>query len=892
MATITFTAAKQVTFSSPIEGGDPLDSVKNPSGLIVKRLVKQTANNSVVLTVDSMLTGTVTNAYGLYVNAPTIDAGGTVVNSYGAHIGAPAGIDTGVRTNAYTLSLAAPTGATSENYSLLSAGAVKIASAIDTASTSFNLVNANATTVNFAGAATTLSIGASTGTTTVNNDLNIATTKTFKINGVTVLSATSLGTAVVASSLTSVGTIASGTWRGTIVEVAYGGTGTNNGSITGASGNLTFTAASGNNNVTVVPTGTGVLDVSSKKIINVADPTSDTDAANKRYVDSAVQGLDIRQSVQYTTTGAVTLTGSSNTNIDGAPTLVNGDRILVKNQGDSTANGVYVVNTSGAWTRSADFNASASITPNVFFFVEGGTLFSDSGWTLTTDGPITIGTTGLTFTQFSGAGQITVTSPLVKNGNALSIDTTIVATNTNTMTLSNKSIDFTTGLFFKDASTYSINLKSPASPIASNIVLYLPSTADTLVGRATTDTFTNKTFNTASSNVFQINSNTINLYTGTGATVVLAASPTLTTPTIASIKPDGTAVLTLPVATDTLVGKATTDILTNKTISTSNNTLSVVSQQITSATGSGNVIVFSDTPTLSTPIIGSIKPNASYTLTLPVSTDTLVGKATTDTFTNKTFDSAASGNILKVNGNKIIGVTGTVQTDNNTLVLDNYPTITGAVFAGYSRQDSFAVFSNLATPNTVPAATDVRLYNKSGYLYVQNQTSSASQEAAVLTEFNAVPLYLGRNSFSTTANYHRSGQYLLWANTADNTPTRITSDGAAVNTVTPNVIKVSSANGATWFVKIYLSAFRQDTRIGAAWEISAIFRKTDSTGSLALLGEPVVIAAADTGMTTLSVSLDADNAVGSVRDSINLTVTGIGGAPINWVASIQTTEAG
>ena len=53
---------------------------------------------------------------------------------------------------------------------------------INTASTSFNLLNTTATTINFAGAATALTIGATSGTTTVQNDMNLSSGKRYKIN--------------------------------------------------------------------------------------------------------------------------------------------------------------------------------------------------------------------------------------------------------------------------------------------------------------------------------------------------------------------------------------------------------------------------------------------------------------------------------------------------------------------------------------------------------------------------------------------------------------------------------------------------------------------------------------------------------------------------------------
>jgi hypothetical protein len=170
---------------------------------------------------------------------------------------------------------------------------------------------------------------------------------------------------------------------------------------------------------------TSAVDLNNQKITNLTDPTNPQDAANKRYVDAAVVGIDWKPSVRVATTAAGYLPNgfTAGTVIDGV-TLALGDRILIKNQGGTespTENGIYTVNESGAPTRATDCDTAAEITASFAVFVEEGTVNADSGWTLTNNGTITVGTSELSFTQFTGLGQITAGDGLTKTANTLNV---------------------------------------------------------------------------------------------------------------------------------------------------------------------------------------------------------------------------------------------------------------------------------------------------------------------------------------------------------------------------------------------------------------------------------------------------------------------------------------
>lgn len=143
-------------------------------------------------------------------------------------------------------------------------------------------------------------------------------------------------------------------------------------------------------------------------------PATDNSAARKVDVDRAVQGLDVKLSVRLKSEANIPDTGSITlSDFDGTGqgiTLVAGDRVLLTDQTASAQNGIYQV-VGTALTRSSDADEDSEVTANLFTFVEEGTV-ADTGWVLVTDDPITVGTTGLTFSQFSGVGSVTFGSTI------------------------------------------------------------------------------------------------------------------------------------------------------------------------------------------------------------------------------------------------------------------------------------------------------------------------------------------------------------------------------------------------------------------------------------------------------------------------------------------------
>jgi hypothetical protein len=215
----------------------------------------------------------------------------------------------------------------------------------------------------------------------------------------------------------------------TIADVVAGGA---SGLITGADKTKLDNATSSNTNSTLA-----LRDSSGR--LQVSTPSADNDAANKAYVDAARSGLDVKASVRVATTAALpsfnflsnVITASANgalPQIDGV-TLVNGDRLLVKNETSANApyNGIYVVTDIGSagdpfiLTRATDADTDIEVTAGLFTFIEEGTANSDSGWVLTTNNPITLNTTNLAFAQFSGAGQVIAGNGLTKTGNTLDV---------------------------------------------------------------------------------------------------------------------------------------------------------------------------------------------------------------------------------------------------------------------------------------------------------------------------------------------------------------------------------------------------------------------------------------------------------------------------------------
>lgn len=187
----------------------------------------------------------------------------------------------------------------------------------------------------------------------------------------------------------------------------------------------------------------GELDVNNNKILGVADPTSSSDAANKKYVDEVAQGLAVKPAVHAATTtnlagtylngtagvgASLNLGPLATLSIDGEETWSRFDGVLVKNQTNAAENGRYYVDQVGSasvdWILvRCGYCDTANEIPSAYVYVQGGDTQGSTGWVANVDdlATFTVGTDDIDWIQFSGAGTYLAGNGLAINGTEFSV---------------------------------------------------------------------------------------------------------------------------------------------------------------------------------------------------------------------------------------------------------------------------------------------------------------------------------------------------------------------------------------------------------------------------------------------------------------------------------------
>lgn len=639
-------------------------------------------------------------------------------------------------------------------------------------------------------------------------------------------------------------------------------------------------------------TMTGPLDLSGNNITNLANPVNAQDAATKYYVDTAVTGLSWKDAVVAATVSNLTATYSNGTSgvgatltnsgaqaafaVDGYTASVN-DRVLIKNQTDQTQNGIYTVTNAGSastnWvlTRTPDSDTQSELL-GATVYVEQGTTNQTTGWVQTTSGTITVGTTGVVWAQFSGAGSYAAGTGLTLTGNVFSIttpvSTAIGGTGLTSVGTSNQILGVNaaaTALEYKtiDGGT-SISIANSAGTITINntgVTSNIAGTGISVSGATGSVTITNTGVLSVAGTANQIDATT-----STGAvTLSLPAAVTIPTSlTISGLTPNsflysGAAGLltttTAPTNGQLLIG------------STGNAPVAATLTQgtgVTIANGAGSIII----------------TNSGVT---SLTAGTGIGV------------SAATGNITVTN----TGVTSVALTAPSIFTVTGSPvTTTGTFDLALATQAANTVFAGPTTGTAIPTFRTLTYTDLPLQLYAESATgatapvASGTNSVAIGTgatadgvDSTSIGNGTGQNAYGSvnyasgsfaTAGDAQRVEHVLRAITTTSTPTQLWLDGAAA---TQNLV---IPNNSTMTFEILVVGRRTDATGGAAgYRFLGVINKDATASSITFIGKPSRTVVGETN-SSWTATISADTATGSLI----VTVTGENAKTIRWVATV------